>query len=364
MEKSANIASVITRRGFLTAGAAVCLVTLGGAYGCGESSSSSSGGASKTTKITMLNYEDWMGEGETDAFKEKSGIEVEELPTPDGGNSAWISTLTQNKGTYDFALAGNNVARQLQENGLLADFDASKVANLKNVSQEFIDAYPYGIPVEQGKIGFMYNKELLPEPPQSWKELFEQAEELSGKILFPSYDGDVIEAGLYALGYDINTTDIDQINEARDKVIEIKPYIKAFVDSGAPAQVIDGSAWLAVAYDYDYASASSETDTVGWVAPEEGMPGYLDGWVPLAGSQNLDAVYEFMDFALEPENYANFINTTWASWVMPSVKDLLDEQIASCVALDPEQSDNVEYAQITSEVSQANAAAWQEIQNA
>ena len=86
--------------------------------------------------------------------------------------------------------------------------------------------------------------------------------------------------------------------------------------------------------------------------------------MPLAGSQNLDAVYEFMDFALEPENYANFINTTWASWVMSSVKDLLDEQIAGCVALDPEQSDNVEYADITSEVSQANAAAWQEIQNA
>lgn len=352
----------MSRRGFMKLGCtAATSMVLFGLVGCasGEDAGSSQGGS-----LTMLNYEGWMGEGEVSRFAEQTGVSVEELPTPDGGNSAWISTLTQNKGSYDLTLAGNNVASQLQKNGLLADFDDSKVPNLKNIPAEYREAFPYGIPVEQGKIGFMYNTELLPDPPKSWKELFEGAATLSGKLLFPAYDGDVVEAGLLACGYDINTDDLDHIKEAKEAVIAIKPHIKAFVDSGAPSQVVDGSAALAVAYDYDYASAAAESDKVAWIAPEEGMPAYLDGWVPLAGSTSLDAVYEFMNFHLDPENYADFINTTWASWVMPDVEDLLDEDVAACEALKPEQDAKVIYAIITPEISEANAAAWQEIQNA
>lgn len=353
----------MTRRGFVkigcAAGASLALFGLAGCADAGSSSGGPDGGS-----ITMLNYEGWMGENETTSFAEQTGITVEELPTPDGGNSAWISTLTQNKGAYDLSLAGNNVATQLQQNGLLAEFDPSRVPNLSNVPSEYREAFPYGIPVEQGKIGFMYNSELLPDPPRSWKELFEGADELSGKLLFPAYDGDVIEAALLACGYDMNTDNLDEIDEAKDAVIAIKPHIKAFVDSGAPSQVIDGTAVLAVAYDYDYAAAASESDKVAWIAPEEGMPAYLDGWVPLADSDNLDDVYEFMNFHLDPENYADFINTTWASWIMPDVEDLLDEEVASCEALKPEQSAKVIYAIITPEISEANAAAWQEIQNA
>lgn len=312
----------------------------------------------------MLNYENWMGEDEVAGFQQETGISVDQLATPDGGNSAWVSTLTQNKGSYDMALAGNNVASQLEENGLLADFDASKVPNLSNIPQEYRDAYPYGIPVEQGKIGFMYNTGMVSNPPRSWKDLFSRAKEFSGMLLFPSYDGDVIEAGLLALGYDMNTDDVDKIDQARDAVIAIKPFIKAFVDSGAPGQIVDGSAAIAVAYDYDYASAAAESDEVAWISPSEGMPAYLDGWVPLAGSQNLEAVYEFMDFHLDPANYADFIDTTWASWVMPDVESQLDSDVADCEALQPDQPSKVIYAVITPEISKANAAAWQEIQNA
>lgn len=351
----------LSRRGFVKLG---CVAAASGALlmvGCGGTEGSSSSGG---TTITMLNYEGWMGEDEVAAFAEETGFSVKELPTPEGGNSAWINALTQNKGTYDLALAGNNVASQLKENGLLAEFDASKVPNLSNIPAEYREAYPYGIPVEQGKLGFMYNTELLPDPPESWKELFAQAESLSGKLLFPSYDSDVIEAGLLSLGYDINTADLDEIEEAKNAVIAIKPHIKAFIDSGAPAQIIDGTAVLAISYDYDYAAAASESDKVAWVAPEEGMPAYLDGWVPLADSQNLEAVYEFMNFHLDPENYADFINTTGASWLMPDVESLLDPEVAECEALQPEQDAEVLYTVITPEISQANSVAWQEIQNA
>lgn len=351
----------LSRRSFMKLG---CFAAAGGAMVMAGCSSSTTSSSDEGGSITMLNYEGWMGENEVDLFLEEYGIEIEQLATPDGGDSAWINTLTQNSGIYDFALAGNNTARQLYDNGLLAEFDESMIPNIEKIPEEYREAYPYGLPVEQGKVGFLYNKELLPEPPTSWASLFAMAEELSGKILFPSYDSDVIEAGLLSLGLDMNTTDLADIDAAKEAVIAIKPYIKAFIDSGAPAQIIDGSAYLSVSYDYDYASAASESDAVGWIAPEEGMPAYLDGWVPLAGSEKLDEVYEFMNFHLENENYADFINTTWASWLMDDIESDLDPTVAENEALNPDQDATVIYAVITTEIAEANAAAWQEIQNA
>lgn len=356
----------LTRRSFFKLSAVTALgMSIVGLAGCSSGGASASASASGG-KLTMLNYADWMGENEITAFAQKFGFTIEQLPTPDGGTTAWVNALTQGKGTYDFALAGNNVANRLKENGLLADFDASKVPNLSKIPASFTGEFPYGIPVEQGKLGFMYSKKSLATPPQSFKELYEQinSDALKGKVVFPAYDADVIDSALLALGYSVNEATQEQMDEAKNLVISAKPSIKAFVDSGAASQIIDGSASLAVVYDYDFAAAAAETDDVAWIAPAEGCPGYLDGWVILAGSKNIDAVYDFFNFHLEDENYADFINTTWASWCMPSIKEKLDPQVGNCDALDPDKNPGTFYTKYDAWMTEAYAAAWQEIQNA
>ena len=336
----------------------------GSMSGCSSSSSSSSEEDGDLSGITlgMLNYEGWMGETEVDAFEDETGCAIEQYATPDGGDSAWVSKISQAEGAYDFALAGIQVADALNENGLLAEFDESLVPNLANIPDEYKEAYPYGIPVEQGKLGFIYNTELMETPPQSWAELFANAADYSGALVLPNFDSDVIDCGLMALGIDINTEDLDDIEAAKQAVIDIKPHIKAFLDSGAAEAVADGSATIAVAYDYDFAYVAPDAANIAWFVPEEGTFGYLDGWVPLADSENLDAVYEFMDFHLETENYVDFINTTWASWLMDGIADELDESIGSCEALDPSLA-SVTYQQpLPAEVTAEITAAFQEIQ--
>lgn len=360
----------IDRRSFLKFGTAAALAMMMGgsltACGGSKSSSSSSSGAADINGVTlgMLNYEDWMGESEIDNFKSKFGCTVKQYATPDGGDSAWVNKISEGNGAYDLTLAGIKVSGTLHDNGLLADFDSSKVPNLSYVPDKYREAYPYGIPVEQGKVGFIYNKEKLPNPPSSWADLFANASQYKQKIVFPSFDTDVIDAGLMSLGLDINTDSTADIDKAKKAVVGIKPYIKAFLDTGGAAAVADGSALICVGYDYDYASVSADSDVVGWQVPSEGMFGYLDGWVPLKASGNLDAVYEFMNFHLDPENYADFINTTGASWLEKDVKDKLDDSIANCIALDPDNGEVTYQKQVSAEISQAVSSAFQEIQNA
>lgn len=365
----------MNRRSFMKLGASAAALSLLGASaaslsGCGGSSSSSKESSGKESSdlsgvtLGMLNYEGWIGEDEVSGFKKETGCVVKEYATPDGGDSAWVNKITKGAGTYDLALAGIKVSTTLYDNNLLAPFDEDKVPNLANIPEKYRDAYPYGIPVEQGKVGFIYNKDQMPEPPKTWGALFEHAADYSGKIVFPNFDTDVIDAALMSLGLDINTEEVDDIEKAKKAVIAIKPHIKAFLDSGAAQAVADGSATIAIGYDYEYAATAPDADNIAWAVPEDGTFGYLDGWVPIASSENLDAVHEFMNFHLDKENYIDFIDTTAASWLMDDIAADLDEGIGDCEALDPEKSDVTYQKSVSKEITKKISAAFQEIQNA
>ncbi len=355
----------INRRSFLKLGGVATLGMAGlSLVGCGGGSSTSGGSDSGDVTIGMLNYEDWMGEDEVSDFQAESGVTVKQYPTPDGGDSAWVNAVSKDDGVYDLALAGIIVSTRLKNNDLLADFDADKVPNLKYVGDTYIEQYPYGIPVEQGKVGFIYNTDLIDTPPATWEELLKNSGDYEGGIILPGFDGDVIDSALLALGLDINTSSTDDITAAKDLLISIKSNIKSFLDSGAADTVADGSAAIAVGYDYEFASTAPDAPNLAWYIPDEGTFGYLDGWVPLAKSKHLDEVYDFMNFHLDPDNYADFIDTTAASWIEEDIKDDLDEEIADCDSLQPYEG-KVTYQQfVAGEITEAKTEAFQEIQNA
>ena len=67
---------------------------------------------------------------------------------------------------------------------------------------------------------------------------------------------------------------------------------------------------MAMDYDYDIALAQSRNKNIIWVSPSEGMCGYIEGWSALNTSKHLDVVWAFMNFHLDPKNYASFVNAT------------------------------------------------------
>lgn len=67
---------------------------------------------------------------------------------------------------------------------------------------------------------------------------------------------DSMAVALIKLGYDINTTDPKQIEEARDLLIEQKPLVLAYGTDEIKSSMISGSAALAV----DYSGAAVDAD--------------------------------------------------------------------------------------------------------
>lgn len=317
--------------------------------------------------INMINYPGWMGATELDRFQDLyPGVKVKEVVLQTGTAAGTALAVQQNPEAYDMLLADQPLVEQLTQSNLVAEVDFSKIPNIQFVDDKFRSDYPSGIPTDYGKIGFGYRSDLVDESPASWADFWELAEKYSGKVTVLNNERDVLGAACKYLGLSGNTTDPSEIEMARDAVIQLKPHLLAFVGIDVGKNLVRGSAVMAQSFDFDIAFAQSDEPAIEWVAPEDGLMGYVEGWIAVAGSEEIDEVHAFMDFHLDPENYAEFINTTGAAFVEPDAAQYIDSAIVESpiTAFDASVVSRIEFYSFLGEASTLWARAWDEIQAA
>lgn len=371
----------LTRRELLARGARVGLALPAAgmlASACGGDGNEQTGDAGGTTAATekidpadiegtavMRNYEGWMGANVVQNFrKEFPNANVKQVVS---SPSNAVQFVKRNPGALDFQLAGQDTSGPLLTAGLLVEPDWSRVPNIKHVPQEFRDAFPHGIPTDYGKTGIAYRSDIVTEKITSWADVWELAPKYSGQIVFTDLMDDSIGSTLRLLGYSGVSQDPDEIEQAKQKLIEIKPHLQAFKDYGISAGLVKGTTAIAMDWDYDVAAAQSKNPNIEWVIPEEGPMAYLEGWVALEGSEHLDVVWAFWNFAFEPEQYADFVNTTGTAYVMPAATPFVKKEIAQnpLLAPDPDILKEVEFeTYVGPEAHRLWEQAWDEVKSA
>jgi spermidine/putrescine-binding protein len=352
------------------------LASLGGiAAACGSSSGSGSSASTAGSaneplsgEIIFMNYPGWIGSNEVKGFEAKyPGVTVKQVEGLTSGVSAAAAQIAQNKSTYDMSLGGPVLGEQLRQGNLLQQVDFSKIPNMKNVGQHFIDAYPWGPPTDFGKTGIGYRSDMVSDSITSWADLWNLAPKYSGKIVFVDFDVDVLGAALKYKGFSVNSTDPDELNQAKDALLQIKPHLLAFAPTDITKPMIKGEAAITVDYDYDIAAAAGKESSITWVAPSEGMPAYLDGWLAIAGTDRLPEVEALMNYHLEPKVYADFINTTGSAYVMKSAEPYIDKSIVENPSLkyDEASLQTVEFEKfLGAEATKLRSQIWEEVKAA
>ena len=379
-----NVSRSFTRRTALVRGAQ--LATAGSLVAflaaCGGSSSSSSSSAAATTaaataaatttaalsgEIVMMNYPEWMGKTTVADFKTATGVSVKQVEGLTEGTSAAAAQVAQNEGSYDMALGGPVLAAMLKEGNFLQEVNPANIPNLANIPDFFKTAYPWGPPTDYGKTGFAYRSDLMSEKPTSWADFWSLAPKYSGKVTLFDYDVDILGAALSYKGYSVHSETQSEVDTARDALIELKPHLLAILPTDASKPLLKGTAVMGMDYDYSVSYAQRENENIVWVSPEEGMPAYLDGWLAISGTEKLPEVEAFMNFLLEPKNYAGFINNTGSAFLMPDAEQYIDDAIKNnpALAYDEAAAKTIEFEQfLGEEATKIRSRAWQEFKNA
>ena len=87
---------------------------------------------------------------------------------------------------------------------------------------------------------------MVDDPVDSWGILWN--EKYKDSILMQDSVRDAFGITLKYLGYSLNSTDLDELTEAKNKLIEQKPLVQAYVVDQARDKMIGNEAALAVIY--------------------------------------------------------------------------------------------------------------------
>jgi spermidine/putrescine transport system substrate-binding protein len=307
---------------------------------CGGSSSNSSSKASGgplTGTIVLNNYPDWIGPHEIPTFEQlHPGAHVKQVTN--ATSSAAEVVLAFKSGQYDLLLSDTTDNGQARAAGVLQEPDFSKIPNISGVSPSFRAAYPDGIPTDYGKVGIGYRPDIVGEKITSWHDVWRLAPKFSGQIVFIDLERDSMGSTMKYLGYSSNTVNPDHLNACKNALIQIKPHLKAFLNTNVGQGLVNGSTAIAMDWDYDVAVNKAQQPKIEWVEPTEGMHAYLEGFSIAKSTAHLDLVQEFMNFLLEPKQYAQFVNATGTAYLVPGATPFVKTSISQNPILVPNKA--------------------------
>jgi spermidine/putrescine transport system substrate-binding protein len=207
---------------------------------------------------------------------------------------------------YDVLFVSAPYVEALVQLGLLAELDHSKIPNLSNLYPEarnlaFDPGNKRSAPYSWGTTGLCYRSDLIAAPPTSWMDLLKPTDQLKRRVTMVTAERWLMAAGLKALGYSINTTDVDEINQARDLLIAAKRDLLAYDDITFYAKLVTGDAYLVQAYDGWCNYGTAEDESIRFVVPKEGSDMWVDAIVVTSASANKEAAFAFINYVLQPD---------------------------------------------------------------
>jgi spermidine/putrescine transport system substrate-binding protein len=265
----------------------------------------SAGSAAANGKLIISNWDGYSPPDLIAKFTEATGIEAEMVLH--ATNEEIVGKLTPIGGKgYDVVFVSAPFVEALNQLGLLAELDASKIPNLANLYPEARDlAYDpgnkYSAPYAWGTTGLCYRSDVLATPPASWMDLLNPNEALRRRVTMLSTERWLMAAGLKALGHSINSRNADEVGAAKDLLIAAKKNMLAYDDTTFFQKLLTGDADLVHAWDGWCNYGIAENDKIKFVVPNEGSDMWVDTMVVMAASENKDAAYAFINYVLQPE---------------------------------------------------------------
>jgi spermidine/putrescine transport system substrate-binding protein len=202
---------------------------------------------------------------------------------------------------YDVIHPSDYMIKVLVREGILQTLDQNKLPNMKNLDPELLKAYgdttSYIVPYQMGTQAIVYNSKTVPNPPTSWADLWNP--EYKGRMVAVDDSRVLIGAALLTLGYDINTKDPEQLQQAKEKLLELMPNIKVFDSDSPKTSLIAGDVDLGIVWNGEAFLAQRENPDFQYAFPKEGSIIFYDGMGIPKNAPHADAAYAWLNYQLQ-----------------------------------------------------------------
>ena len=273
--------------------------------------------------VNVCSWGEYIDESLIEQFEAQTGITVNYQTVSD--NETLYSQLKTGGADFDVVVPSDYMVARLIAEDMLSEIDYSNVPNFDLIDQRFKNlSYDpenkYTVPYTWGTVGIIYNTTMVDEPITSWSAMFDP--KYAGEVVMIRNSRDALAAGLLYLGYDVNTTDTAQIQEAYQLLADAKAQgvYQGFYMDEIFQKMEGGNAAITMYYAGDYLSMLENNPDLAFVVPEEGSNWFVDAMCILKDARNKTEAEEWINFIASTD--CNLANMDYIWYASPNTEAL------------------------------------------
>lgn len=318
--------------------------------------------AAEEKVLNIYNWSDYLDPEVLAEFEEQFGVKI--YYDSYDSNEALLAKLQLGISGFDLVFPSDYMVEIMIKLDLLEPLDKAQIPNIKYLDARFLNQpfdpeNGYSLPYAWGTSGIAYRADYVTEPVDSWNVLFDP--KYSGRVVLLDDMRETIGMALKFLGYSLNSTNPEELEQARDVLLKQKPLVKAYI-SAQPQILLSGDAWLAHNWVSYTNMVAAENPNIRYAVPKEGSSRFIDTCAIPKNAPHKELAHAFLNFILEPQNDArnhNYISCPTANTAaMEYLNDLLRSLISE---FSPELEKKVEYIHDLGEATRLWDNIWTEV---
>lgn len=244
-------------------------------------------------------------------------------------NDEMLAKFAAGASGYDVVVPTAYAAEQLVSMHKLQPLNLERLPNLKNIDPQFLNQVydphnRYSVPYAYDNVMLAYNKKELQRlgiVADSWAVIFDPKylKKLKGKVTVFNSQRNVFAAALLYLGKDPNSSNLDDLKQARAVIERAMPYWAKFDSDTYYRSLMRGNIWLAMSYSVDIFKTiqdikdSHQEVTIDARLQKEGNMYELDNLVIPYYVSDTGLAYQLINNLLSTKSSIELANMTGAS---------------------------------------------------
>lgn len=289
------------------------------------------GGSAGNNSITVYNWGEYIDPDLLKQFEQDTGIKV--VYETFDSNEGMMAKIEQGGTAYDISMPSEYMIEMMVEKDLLLPIDYSKIPNSQNIDPYFLGLpfdpdNHYSLPYFWGTLGIAFNPTLLNgQTFEHWDNLWDPT--LAGQVTLVDSARESIGMSLNSLGYSLNSKNLDELQEATNKLKTLTPNIKAIIGDEVTQLMINGEAAIALTWSGQAADMMAENADIDYIIPKEGSNLWFDNMVIPRTANNIDGAHAFINFMLGAKVAAQNADYVGYSTPNKAALTLMDAEVIS-----------------------------------
>ena len=277
--------------------------------------------------LHVYNWGEYTGENIISGFEELTGAKVV-MDNFDSNEQMYIKVA--NGDAYDVLVPSDYIIQRMMQEDMLQKLEPETRKECLSELADAIKGLPYdpkneySIPYFWGTVGIVYDKTKVSEEDlenEGWNIFLDQ--KYKGDIYLYDSERDSFMMALKALGYSMNTTSEDELNEAFNWLVQC---VQTMDPEIVTDEIIDNMAQarkaLGLIYSGDAAYVMSENENMGFYMPTSGTNLWSDAMVIPKNAKNPKLANEFIRYITSYD--AAMDNSSYVGYTSPN-KEVMEE---------------------------------------